>query len=85
MQPVCLQMQPSLLLPHYQWYRPWPRTLYAVPGYRMNIARHVEYAANTALSLYPGSLIIAGEEKRAWFQSLTYTAVIFHLMSCWLN
>ncbi len=24
------------------------------------------------LASYPGSLIIAGEEKRAWFQSLTH-------------
>ncbi len=26
-------------------------------------------------SLYPGSLIIAGEEKRAWFQSLTHAPI----------
>ncbi len=41
------------------------------------------------LASYPGSLIIAGEEKRAWFQSLTHApiapefwgeAVIFRLM-----
>ncbi len=47
--------------------------------------------AAAAVASYPGSLIIAGEEKRAWFQSLThapiapefwgqYTTVIFRLM-----
>ncbi len=27
------------------------------------------------LASYPGSLIIAGEEKRAWFQSLTHAPI----------
>ncbi len=31
--------------------------------------------ASEVLASYPGSLIIAGEEKRAWFQSLTHAPI----------
>ncbi len=30
------------------------------------------YRAGYRVASYPGSLIIAGEEKRAWFQSLAH-------------
>ncbi len=33
------------------------------------------WKAYEEVASYPGSLIIAGEEKRAWFQSLTHAPI----------
>ncbi len=71
---------------------------YEVPGgeggTQYSVSKHLKAPGEVVkmLASYPGSLIIAGEEKRAWFQSLThalncpgipgrqYTTVIFRLM-----